>query len=84
MTFKLDEARIRELAQIEAEANCTIGAGGGIPSQFPMSHLSLQLPQILYQRLEQMAQQEDGFSIDQFVAAAIAEKMAVFWKSASR
>jgi hypothetical protein len=28
MTFKPDEGRIRELAQIEAEANCAIGAGG--------------------------------------------------------
>jgi uncharacterized protein len=29
MEFKLSEARVRELAQIEAEANCVIGAGGG-------------------------------------------------------
>lgn len=27
MEFKLSEARLRELAQIEAEANCDIGAG---------------------------------------------------------
>ncbi len=31
MAFKINEARIRELAQIEAEADCTIGAGGHIP-----------------------------------------------------
>jgi hypothetical protein len=31
MAFKIDESRIREVAQIEAEADCTIGAGGHIP-----------------------------------------------------
>jgi hypothetical protein len=31
MAFKIDESRIREIAQIEAEADCTIGAGGHIP-----------------------------------------------------
>jgi hypothetical protein len=30
MAFKIDESRIREIAQIEAEADCTIGAGGHI------------------------------------------------------
>jgi uncharacterized protein YegP (UPF0339 family) len=29
MEFKLSEARVRELAQIEEEAGCNIGAGGG-------------------------------------------------------
>ena len=29
MVSKIDEARIREIAQIEAEADCTIGSGGG-------------------------------------------------------
>jgi hypothetical protein len=31
MAFEIDESRIREIAQIEAEADCTIGAGGHIP-----------------------------------------------------
>ncbi len=35
MAFKIDESRIRELAQIEAEADCTIGAGGGDPVKIP-------------------------------------------------
>jgi uncharacterized protein len=29
MEFRLSETRLRELAQIEAEADCIIGAGGG-------------------------------------------------------
>jgi uncharacterized protein YegP (UPF0339 family) len=29
MEFRVSEARLRELAQIEADANCVIGAGGG-------------------------------------------------------
>jgi hypothetical protein len=91
MAFKIDESRIRELAQIEADSNCTIGAGGHIPlesvagsamlsesSDRVMSYLRIELPQPLHQRLEQIAQQKAGFSIDQFVAAAIAEKMAGF------
>jgi hypothetical protein len=35
MVFKIDEARIRQIAQIEAEADCTIGAGGGYPAKIP-------------------------------------------------
>jgi hypothetical protein len=31
MTFKVDESRIRELTQLEADANCTIGSGVYIP-----------------------------------------------------
>lgn len=29
MEFRLSEARLRELAQIEAQAGCDLGAGGG-------------------------------------------------------
>jgi hypothetical protein len=77
MTFKLDETRIREIAQIEAAANCQIGAGGKIAAPLsPMSDVNLQLPQALYQHLEQLSQKDAGFSIDQFVAIAIAEKIA--------
>ncbi len=89
MVFKVDEARIREVAALEAEADCVIGAGGFIPSEledpfdrsmdYPRSltnQLSIELPYTLYQRLEQMAQQQEEFSIDQFVATAIAEKIA--------
>ncbi len=91
MAFKIDESRIRELAQIEADSNCTIGAGGHIPlesvsssamvSESPervMSSLRIELPQSLHQRLEQIAQQKAGFSIDQFVTAAITDKIAEF------
>jgi predicted HicB family RNase H-like nuclease len=91
MVFKVDESRIRELAQIEADSNCTIGAGGQIPldsvlgsvvlsesADRVMSALRIELPQSLHRQLEQIAQQKAGFSIDQFVAAAIAEKIAEF------
>jgi hypothetical protein len=33
MVFKIDAARIRESAQIEAEADCTIGAGVWFPAK---------------------------------------------------
>jgi hypothetical protein len=35
MVFKIDEARIREVAQIEVKADCTIGAGGWFPAKIP-------------------------------------------------
>lgn len=91
MAFKIDESRIRELAQIEADSNCSIGAGGHIPlesvagsamlsepSDRVMSYLRIELPQPLCQQLEQIAQQKSGFSIDQFVVEAIADKIAEF------
>jgi hypothetical protein len=40
-----------------------------------MSDLSIQLPDSLYKNLHVLAQ-ADGISIDQFVASAIAEKIA--------
>lgn len=40
-----------------------------------MSDLSIQLPDSLYNNLHVLAQ-ADGISIDQFVASAIAEKIA--------
>jgi hypothetical protein len=69
MAFKINESRIREVAQIEAEANCTIGASRGWQESLVlasrildesyglvMSNLNIQLPQSLYQRLELIAQ----------------------------
>ncbi|WP_260446168.1 MULTISPECIES: hypothetical protein [unclassified Nostoc] len=38
-----------------------------------MSNLSVQLPDSLYKSLQELAKQ-DGISIDQFVATAVAEK----------
>ncbi|MDZ8261841.1 toxin-antitoxin system HicB family antitoxin [Nostoc sp. ChiQUE01b] len=40
-----------------------------------MSNLSVQLPDFLYKSLQELAKQ-DGISIDQFVATAVAEKIA--------
>ena len=40
-----------------------------------MSDLSVQLPNSLYKSLQILAQQ-DGISIDQFVATAVAEKIS--------
>jgi hypothetical protein len=40
-----------------------------------MSNLSVQLPDCLYKSLQELAKQ-DGISIDQFVATAVAEKIA--------
>ncbi|MCC5630453.1 ribbon-helix-helix protein, CopG family [Nostoc sphaeroides CHAB 2801] len=40
-----------------------------------MSNLSVQLPDSLYKSLQELAKQ-DGISIDQFVATAVAEKIA--------
>ncbi|MEH2259334.1 toxin-antitoxin system HicB family antitoxin [Nostoc sp.] len=39
-----------------------------------MSNLSVQLPDSLYKSLQELAKQ-DGISIDQFVATAVAEKI---------
>ncbi|MBD2528057.1 toxin-antitoxin system HicB family antitoxin [Nostoc flagelliforme FACHB-838] len=41
-----------------------------------MSNLSVQLPGSLYKSLQELAKQ-DGISIDQFVAIAVAEKIAI-------
>jgi uncharacterized protein len=58
MTFNLDETRIREIAQIEASADCLIGAGGSIatPSPMPTFHPSKLNPlcQDLRQALTQL------------------------------
>lgn len=40
-----------------------------------MSQLNVQLPNSLYENLQKLAEQ-DGISIDQFVAIAVAEKIA--------
>ena len=40
-----------------------------------MSHLNVQLPDSLYKNLQALAEQ-DGISIDQFIATAVAEKIA--------
>lgn len=40
-----------------------------------MSHLNIQLPDSLYKNLQTLAEQ-DGISVDQFIAAAVAEKIA--------
>jgi hypothetical protein len=40
-----------------------------------MSHLNVQLPDSLYKNLQVLAAQ-DGISIDQFIATAVAEKIA--------
>jgi hypothetical protein len=40
-----------------------------------MSHLNVQLPDSLYKTLQVLAQQ-DGISVDQFIATAVAEKIA--------
>jgi predicted transcriptional regulator len=40
-----------------------------------MSHLNVQLPDSLYKSLQTLAEQ-DGISVDQFIATAVAEKIA--------
>lgn len=40
-----------------------------------MSHLNVQIPDSLYRNLQTLAEQ-DGISIDQFIATAVAEKIA--------
>jgi stress-induced morphogen len=40
-----------------------------------MSHLNVQLPDSLYKNLQILAQQ-DGISVNQFIATAVAEKIA--------
>ncbi|MGF1601809.1 MAG: toxin-antitoxin system HicB family antitoxin [Thermosynechococcaceae cyanobacterium] len=40
-----------------------------------MSNLSVQLPESLYKSLQMLAQQ-DGISVDQFIATAVAEKIS--------
>jgi hypothetical protein len=40
-----------------------------------MSHLNVQLPDSLYKNLQALAEQ-DGISVDQFIATAVAEKIA--------
>lgn len=40
-----------------------------------MSYLNVQLPDSLYKSLQVLAEQ-DGISIDQFIATAVAEKLA--------
>jgi predicted transcriptional regulator len=40
-----------------------------------MSQLTVQLPDSLYTNLQRLAEQ-DGISIDQFIATAVAEKIA--------
>lgn len=40
-----------------------------------MSHLNVQIPDSLYKNLQVLAEQ-DGISIDQFIATAVAEKIA--------
>ncbi len=40
-----------------------------------MSTLSIQLPDSLYQSLQKLAEQ-DGVSLDQFIALAVAEKIS--------
>lgn len=41
-----------------------------------MSDITIQLPDSLKERLEELAERE-GFSMDQFVASAVGEKLAV-------
>jgi hypothetical protein len=41
-----------------------------------MSHLNVQLPDSLYKNLQALAEQ-DGISVDQFIATAVAEKIAL-------
>jgi hypothetical protein len=41
-----------------------------------MSNLNVQLPDSLYKSLQELAEQ-DGISVDQFIATAVAEKIAV-------
>lgn len=45
-----------------------------------MSSLSIHLPDALHKRMEELAAREE-LSIDQFIATAIAEKMAVLMTS---
>jgi predicted transcriptional regulator len=40
-----------------------------------MSHLSVQLPDSLHKSLQTLAE-KDGISVDQFIATAVAEKLA--------
>ncbi|MCU0549089.1 MAG: hypothetical protein MUC48_07055 [Leptolyngbya sp. Prado105] len=40
-----------------------------------MSQLNVQIPDSLYKNLQRLAEQ-DGISIDQFIATAVAEKIA--------
>lgn len=40
-----------------------------------MSHLNVQLPDSLYKNLQALAKQ-DGISVNQFIATAVAEKIA--------
>jgi hypothetical protein len=40
-----------------------------------MSHLNVQLPDSLYKNLQALAEQ-DGISVEQFIATAVAEKIA--------
>jgi hypothetical protein len=40
-----------------------------------MSHLNVQIPDSLYRNLQALAEQ-DGISVDQFIATAVAEKIA--------
>lgn len=40
-----------------------------------MSNLNIQLPDSLYKRLQGLAEQ-DGISVDQFIALAVAEKIS--------
>ncbi len=40
-----------------------------------MSNLNVQLPDSLYKSLQELAKQ-DGISVDQFIATAVAEKIA--------
>jgi hypothetical protein len=40
-----------------------------------MSHLNVQIPDSLYKNLQVLAEQ-DGISVDQFIATAVAEKIA--------
>ena len=42
-----------------------------------MSTLTLQLPDSIYQRIREMANQEE-ISVDQFVALAVTEKLSAF------
>jgi hypothetical protein len=41
-----------------------------------MSNLNVQLPDSLYKSLQELAEQ-DGISVDQFIATAVEEKIAV-------
>jgi hypothetical protein len=46
-----------------------------------MSTLTVQLPNSLYQNLQELAKRE-GISIDQFIATAVAEKMSALMTEA--